>query len=259
MKGGDMCDGLEGHIVVFNWNNKGPGILKALLKAEAQKREIVVITDNPKFCCPPEAKDLIREIRVDTGSEESFTQGRVAYANSIIILGDGCAEPDSADANNLLLVLALKKMLRESHAVQVPIIVEMSDPRKAKLSEYLTVPNEAPVEVISAQHLAGELIVQAAVNPGLTRIYEDLLTFGSGTNEVYRWIVRGSLVGKSIVEMYERCTALRIQGVDLLPIAIERDGVLHLNPSSKECGAIQCNDVLYAICDRADIIRKLDA
>lgn len=105
---------------------------------------------------------------------------------------------------------------------------------------------DCSVEVVCSRDLGQQLLAQAAVNPGVTKIYDDLLTFKKGTSEIYFYEVPNSkLVGKTFKEVKEACSK---SSSNVIPIGIFHEGEMCVNPSDNNI-VVKAGDLIYAICD----------
>jgi TRAP transporter TAXI family solute receptor len=250
----------ENHHVIINWNEKGPGIVEQLRSKELTKRHILIITRQYQG----RAHSIPEHEGITHKSAETITEGllksaNMSHAHSIIILADDGGGLGSTDAENVLITLTAKKLCNGTKLV--PIVVEVLDPQRADLAQCAGLLDDGQIEIISTQRLGQNLMAQVAVTPGLTKIYEDLLTFGHDTNEIYSSPLPKSLCGKPIDELFYALFKLRQKNIQIIPIAISQRGKIHLNPSSRKHGNIETDAELFAICDNRselkDALEKL--
>jgi len=249
MGGQRMIQKLHEHFVIINWNEKGYGIIKQLRNPELKQRDILIVTSTqesaPSF--PPEY-DRIHCLNDISISEILLKKANVHLAYSVIILADSGNET-GADASSVIIILAIRRICEEKGAKQVPIVVEILDPSKVDLANYAGFLGNGYVEIVSSKHLGQGLLSQAAVNPGITSIYEDLLTFGHGTQEIYGIKIPPGLVGKTHLALCQNLLDLSSQGIHIIPIAISRQGQTFISPLSHHVDLLEENDILFAICD----------
>ena len=244
------------HYVIINWNDKGPGIVEQLRHPEVTKREIVIITQNKKGQghAIPEG-DGITHKAADTITEGLLKSASLDSAHSVIILADDRESAGATDAENVLLILTAKKLCGDR---RVPIIAEMLDPQRADLAQCAGLLEDGQIEIVSTQRLGQNLLAQVAVTPGLTKIYEDLLTFGADTMEIYSRRIPKNLVGKPMDELFMGILGLRRENIRIIPLAISRRQKVVLNPSSAKDGVVEDGDVLFAICDNHSEMKALE-
>ena len=246
------------HYVIVNWSPKGPTLLRQLRNDDfSKKRDIVVIlkvsTDDGQTFFDGEGVTYIKAGGVN---EEALTSACVKDAHSVIILADETGEAEAADAKTILVILAVRQ-LRGQDGHPVPIVAEIRDPEKVNLANYVGVLGNGSVEVVSSEYLGANLLCQAAVSPGVTHVYEDLLTFGKDTNEIYAMKILGELVGRSFSDICRCASAGRGKEVAVIPIGIRRANDTYLNPQDKELGPLEAGDTLFAICDNVAALEGL--
>ncbi len=246
------------HYVIINWNQKGPGILEQLRDPDLPKRQIHIITrkhQGQEHSIPYHEGTTHKS--ADTITEDLLKSANLKHAHSIIILADDRGNAETTDAENVLIILTAKKLCSGSKD-PIPIIAEMLDPQRADLAHCAGLLDDGQVEIVSTQRLGQNLLAQVAVTPGLTKIYEDLLIFGAKTNEIYSKEIPKNLYGKPIDDLFFALFKLRQKNIQIIPIAISRQGKILLNPSSSKDGSIENGDVLFAICDNRAKLKNLE-
>ena len=81
-------------------------------------------------------------------------------------------------------------------------------------------------EVVSVRDISNKLLVQAAVDHGITEFYMELLTFQEDGNEVYRIAMPPVLAGRTFVDVFRMLSPKR-----MILTGIFRKGKTHLNPN----------------------------
>ena len=248
----------ENHYVIINWNKKGPGIIEQLQHPELPPREILVLTTRnagQSHAIPD--RDRLTHRAADMLTEGFLKAASINRAHSVMILADEFVNEGSAmDAENVLLLLSVRRLCTGEKAI--PIVVELLDPRRADLASCAGLLEDGQVEVVSTQRIGQNLLAQVAVTPGLTKIYDDLLTFGAKSNEIYSAPLPKHLYGMSIDRVCMAIVKLRERKLEIMPMAISREGRILLNPSSAKHGCIRQGDLLYAMCDRRSDLKALD-
>ena len=161
------------HIIICGWNFLGGKILRELL--EGCEDDIIVIPGDEQ----PDSKEIEnRRIRVIEGNPTVDTvleEAGIAVARSAIILTDPRMDPGSADAKTLMIGLA----------------VESKNPNVYSCAQLMDSANEVHLqranvdEVILLDTIGANLAVASAVNPGVTQVVNELVTFNEGS-EFYR-------------------------------------------------------------------------
>ena len=260
MGGKRMIEKLKEHYVIINWNNKGNGIIEQLCSPDVERKDILVVTDLKESPLPLKFEyDDVYHISSELINEALLRKANVHLAHSVVILANGSNGAETADAKSILVILSIRKICMDTGKRQVPIIAEILEPQKTKLAEYAGILGDSSIEIVSSQHVAQNLLSQVAANPGLTRIYEDLLTFGKNTNEIYSHRIQSRFIGKTVDELFKWIIDLRSRNNNIIPIAISRDGKNYINPSGKDISEIKEGDILFAICDSKADLKKLES
>lgn len=258
MGGKRMIEKLKNHYVIINWNNKGYGILEQLHSQDLKERKpILLVTDLKESPVPMKYEyEDVYHISDSAINEHLLKKANVHLAHSIIILADDSTSSD-ADTKTILIIMAVRKICMDIGNKQIPIVAEILQPLKVELAKYAGVLGDGHVEIVSPQHITQNLLAQVIVNPGLTKIYEDLLTFGKNTSEIYSYRIPAKFVGKTINEFFIWIIDLRDTGTHIIPIAISRGDKTYLNPTQNDINLMEDGDILFAICDTEDELKRL--
>jgi TRAP transporter TAXI family solute receptor len=264
LMGGKMrIEKMKNHYVIINWNNKGNGIIEQLRSPDLEIKPILVVTESKESPIPFESKyeDILHIGGTGASVDEMLLRkANVHLAHSVIILSDNLDKPDTADAKTILIILAIREICNKSEGKKkAPIIAEILEPQNVKLAEYAGASGGGNIEIISSQHVAQNFLAQAAVNPGLTEIYEDLLTFGEGTNEIHSYSLPSKFIGRTVDEFFKWILDLRSKNINIIPIAISRNGENYINPSKNDIKTIENGDILFAICDAKENLKRLES
>ncbi|MCS6960111.1 MAG: ion channel [Pseudanabaenaceae cyanobacterium SKYGB_i_bin29] len=176
----------ENHIIFCEWNYRVRSILLQFRSTPATKNTpIVLISDTERR--PIEDRNLFF-IRGGV-TDETLQRANIQQASTVIILGDDRLDPEARDAKVVLSTLTV-----ESLNPHVYTIVELSDQR------YLQHCQRANAdEIIVRSDLSAMLICQAALNHGISRLFNELLSPAIG-NHTYITPVPPELVGKTVLE-----------------------------------------------------------
>ena len=240
---------LRDHYVIVNWNEKGRGIVEQLHSPDlGEPRPIAILGDGL-------SKPEIQEpglVYVSSGSpfiEADLRNVNVAAARSVIVLAD-LRDEAAADAKTILTLVAVRKLCAESgEGRAVPLIAEILDPQKVELALYAGSHGGASVEIVSSHELGRKLLTHAAANPGLTNLYEQLLTFRKGGSEIHRAPIPSHFLGRSFDHVSRAAAEMRPRGVCVIPIGVLRQGKVFVNPLPSEVDALCDGDVLFSVCD----------
>jgi len=208
--GGVFMKLFSNHIVICGWNTQGEKIIEGLL--EASDDDIIVIPGDEKPESPYLRNKRVRVIDGDPTSDATLSEAGIGIARSAIILTDTKLPSDAADAKTLMVGLAVESKNPAVHTcAQVVDSASEVHLRRANVDE-----------VVSMDHIGAQLSVASAVNPGVTQVINELVTFNDGS-EFYRIEPPTELLGKLFFE-----AALLWLNQHVLLIAVETSDVEHL-------------------------------
>ena len=253
-RGGIMAKkvNLSGHTIICGWNFQGERIIKELFSADVrQQRGVVILTDSEER---PLKDERVEFIKGDPSQDEDLIRAGVMRADSIIVLTDLTKGANEADAEALMVVLAVESLNRDVHTcVQIVNSANRVHLERAHADE-----------IICLDQVGGSLAVASALNHGVSRIVSELLTFDVGS-EFYRYDghISDKLVGKGFTEAVQ---VLAQQHVILLAVETdyseellqqlsadvvyslpEEDRVMMVNPQSRY--EIRQGDALFVIAE----------
>ncbi len=230
------------HTLILGWSSKITPVLKELIIAnENQRRPVVVIlADKDKV----EMEDQIaaevgdsRNTRVvcRTGRSRELVDLEMtnpANARSVIVL----REPhDNSDATNIKIVLALRKLA--GNPLPLPVVVEMIDETNVDAIRRI----DDRVYVVRPGELITRIIVQATQQPGLSQVYDEILSFeGSEIYFQYEPEVQGKMFGEAAM-LYHKAVVIGLRNPD---------GEVLLNPPAHQL--IEESQELVAIAEDDD-------
>lgn len=175
-RGGSMAKrvNFDGHTIICGWNFQGKRLVSELLSATTKRYEgIVVLTDAEQR---PDMDERVEFIPGDPSQKESLEAARVDRANSVIVLTDFDKNMNDADAEALMVTLAVETLKREVHTcVQI---------RNSANRRHLERANAD--EIICLDQMGASVAVASALNHGVSRRLNELLTFNIGS-EFYRY------------------------------------------------------------------------
>ena len=184
-----------GHTLICNWNSKATTIIEELHdETLGTSNPIVILAEDINKVILPETKAFNNVIPLlgDPTNENALLRANIHEASTIIILADD-ADYSIADAKSIKVSLAVASINPKAHS-----IVELVHSRNNKYFEYTNVD-----EIICLEELSEKLLAQSALTHGLSRIYMDLLTQSSDTNEIYIESIPASFIGKKYSEAEE--------------------------------------------------------
>jgi voltage-gated potassium channel len=200
-RGGSMAKKVRfsGHTIICGWNFQGERIIRELLAADVmQQQGIVILTDSEER---PVKEERVEFIKGDPSQDENLIRAGVMNARSVIVLTDLNKGVNEADAEALMVTLAVESLNREVHTcVQI-----MNSANRMHLERAHT------DEIICLDQLGGNLAVASALNHGISRVVSELLTFNIGS-EFYRYDkeLPDKLVGREFAEVAQILAQQRI-------------------------------------------------
>jgi voltage-gated potassium channel len=208
-RGGIMAKkvNLSGHTIICGWNFQGERIINELFSADVrQQRGVVVLTDSEKR---PFRDERVEFIKGDPSQDKDLARAGIMRADSVIVLTDLTKGANEADAEALMVVLAVESLNPKVHTcVQIVNSANRMHLERAHADE-----------IICLDQLGGSLAVASALNHGISRIVSELLSFNQGS-EFYRYDrnISDKLVGKEFTEAVQVLAQKHI-----LLLAIETD------------------------------------
>ncbi|WAL60718.1 potassium channel family protein [Thermocoleostomius sinensis] len=240
------------HIIICNWNEKAPTIVRQLLEANQEHpRDIVVISasvidDRNEF----DDRSDVHFIQADPTHHATLENLQACQAKAVILLADEASE--GPDEKNALIALAIK------HLEQIPgqkkdihVVGEL-----VKLGRRRHLREAGVDEVISARDYSSGIIAQSAVFKNMSVVYQQLLTYSDETNEFY-FIEPGkyptSLHGKTFAELTQWISQYSAAHADnpLLLVGIKSgQGEIWLNPKQEHFDRLEDTDSLIVMAFR---------
>ena len=198
---------VKGHFVVCGWNFRGADIVEEL-RADQKTKEvpIVVIADvNEK---PLEDDSNLRFIRGKV-QPKVLEKANLKEAQTVILLSDDNLDTHVRDAKTILDTLTIKSLYPD-----VYVCVELIESKNVEHCQMAKAD-----EIIVVGELSTNLLVQAALDHGITQMITELVSNRYG-NELYKIEPPSSLVGLTFFEVM--CELKKNHGI--LCLAVENKG-----------------------------------
>jgi len=209
--GGDY--NIKDHVIICNWSEKADVIVRQLHDDSVlNKSPIIVITELPDKV-PKSSEKAYRGLLIvggDPADREILERADIQTAKTAVIL----AEEDNlenADSKSILIQLAIDSINPNVHT-----IVEL-----VKSSSEMYFKYTHANEIICLEQLAEKLLSQAALTPGLSEVYMNLLTQSLDTNEIYLEELPESFIGHSYEEAERKIVSLKDKDIILIGWATE--------------------------------------
>jgi Trk K+ transport system NAD-binding subunit len=204
--GGDF--NIKNHVVICNWTSKADVIVRQLHdESVREKKPIIVITEKPEQV-PKSTDKAYRGLLIIGGNpadKEILIRADIKHARTAIILADE-EDIENADSRSILIQLAVDSINPNVHT-----IVELVRSSSRMYFQYTHVN-----EIICLEQLAEKLLSQAALTPGLSDIYMNLLTQSADTNEIYLEEVPEPFIGKTYEEVEKKIVSIEEKDIILI-------------------------------------------
>ena len=220
---------VKGHFIICGWSYKAKEIIVELrADKKVHNKPIVIVADIPEKPLEDENTFFIHG-EVD---DDIMQKANLQEASVVMILTDESLDSYSRDAKVVLNTLTIRKL-----NPNVYICVEISDARNMQHGKLA-----GANEIIVIGELSGNLLVQAALDHGITRIITELVSNRYG-NELYKVKPPESFVGMQFIEVLrlikEKHNAI------IVGIETQKDNKLIANPPMEQ--TIQPGDHLILI------------
>ncbi len=182
-KRGMKTTDLRDHFIICGWNFRGETIIQEMrTDPKCKEIPIVIIADMD------EAPDQHENISFVSGQTDPTTldMARADKASAAIILSDDALDTYSRDAKTILATMTVK-----NHVPDLYTCVELMD---GKNMDHLKLARAD--EIIVVGEISTNLLVQAALDHGMTRFVSELVSNRYG-NELYKITMPTYLVGNS--------------------------------------------------------------
>ncbi len=180
----------SGHFLICGWNYRGQKIYEELrADVKSAEKPVVLIADLDES--PVHDDPLFYFIKGEVNAE-TLAKARADKADTAIILSDERLEPYARDAKSILTTLTIKSIYP-----QLYLCVELSDDSNVEHCR-----RARADEIVVVGELSTNLLVQAALDHGVTELISELVSNRYG-NELYMIGVPDEVKGKSFLEVLE--------------------------------------------------------
>ncbi len=179
-------------ILIFNWNDRAERIVREVHNDVAfPDVPVVVVSQKPvdSFAYSREAAfQGVSWLTADLCDVAALRQIEVFRASCIVVTADlDVPDPDAQSALTVLAIMrAWESSAQESKRVgfvaeaRPRIVVESMNHRKIELLK-----GAGATEVVCAVDYGLGVVAQTVLTPGISAVFQDLLTYSYDTNEVY--------------------------------------------------------------------------
>ena len=219
-----------GHTIICGWNFQGERIVKDLLASKSKQLGIVILTDSDER---PIEDERVEFIKGDPANDEDLINAGIKKAESVIVLTDFTMDTSAADAQAIMIALAVEDLNREVHScVQIMNSANAAHLRHAHVDE-----------IICLDQMGGSLAVFSALHHGVSVIVSELLTFSKGS-EIYRY---DRLLSDDVVEKEYAVVAKTLAEQRMVLLGIETD-------YNEEIRKMEASDSLHKLPEKDRVI-----
>jgi len=186
----------KNHIVIIDWHDATPALLTTLLDAYKEyhlKKDIkvVCITENVKNIIDNniiieelEKKKIVTFVEGDARTQRVLEQSNIHHASKIVLLSSDSTI--SSDEKILLRLLTIVKFCKTKkmqfgNEIDIPYIIA-----QVNTKEFVQdIKNAGANGIIHKNEMIDGILVQSVLNPGISKLMNNLLTFSDNTNEFY--------------------------------------------------------------------------
>ena len=224
----------EEHTLILGWTDKSAGLCREIADAnESEGGGVIVVLD------PLDKEELEQIFKNQVRPEDMAPEGNVTKvvfrsgsplrstdllrvsatkARSIIILSDYGQDPDLADADILRVVLTLQTLCMGDQELSGHVVCEVRDVDNEPL---VALVGGAMVETVVSHDIIGRLMLMAARQPGIARVFDSLLGFAGDEFYTEEWPEMFGLEFQDVILRFPNA----------VPIGFStEDGLVELNP-----------------------------
>lgn len=261
---------LSGHIVVLGWTDRTLPLLRELVAAEgrvkrflqrvggAGRLRLVVLTEE----LTPELAEALRNdavlgpnldsVILRSGSSlnnEHLNRAACDRAAAIILPArrTSLSSTESSDVETIKTLLALNGQTNEDTRKRPYVVAEIQSPTKVGVARRAY---QGPLEVVAGDVSISRLMVQNLRHPGLSAVYNELLSHGVGQNF---YILRDLPIGgQTVADVRARLTRSILCGV-----VSGTDGAFEVTMNPQGDLPVNESDALVVLAPDVDMARTL--
>lgn len=221
--------GVTEHVIICGWNSNATTVVEELvsLYKDELTHFVIIAEEQPEFVFT----ENVHFVKGDFTKKEILNRAQIESATSVIVLADSTAErsEQDIDARTVLASLAIEKIKPEIYTC-----VEILSPENKE-----HVVNAGVDEYIISANYTGNLLAHSVKNPGITKVYNELLRSTEG-NQIYKVPASGNLIGR----LFRDCAIELLQTEKGILIGLERNNEYMINPSKIK---IESSDTMLLI------------
>ena len=245
---------LRNHVILTGWSSRAERVLKQLRSDDLRRQIPVVVVTND--ASKTRVRDKHRPKNVwalegDCCMESVLRRADIDSARAALVLSDEPNEPRS-DLRSVAITLAIERLAPQVHTVVEALRPETIEHLRSSQAD----------EVVDVASLSEKVISQSLVTPGIMDFYEEVLSFGRDSQELYALPLPSDFDGLSFRAVQRR---LLLKAVIPLGFRRARLGQVSLNPGKSgdepavearlQAGQNGSGDHLILLADDADVLR----
>jgi voltage-gated potassium channel len=209
---------LKDHIVICGWSETTRAIVDQLRSEDVGEQRHIVIVDD-KIDQPPIDDPYVYFVHGDPTENNTLERAGIPTASTAIILTDwSLSDPSLRDSKTALITLAIESMNRD--------VYTCAEVMRAESKRHL---ERADVdEPVCIADLSQRMLVMAALNHGLSRLFDDILTFDKGS-EIYCTPVPLAYIGSD----FRRLVGDLSTHLEMIALSIRRGDDIFTNPRER--------------------------
>jgi hypothetical protein len=204
LEGGHTPVALRGHVVILGWTNRTAAVVQQLVLSEGRLRRFLVRHGTRglrvAILADEEPAPLLRELRERLGPDwderqvilrsgtplrlEHLRRVDFLHAAAILLPGADFADDEASSDTQViktLLSMANPPAVRRDRPALPLVVAEVADANKTPIAHRAY---GGRIELLTSDAIVSRLIAQNVRHPGLSHVYEELLTHGHGS-ELY--------------------------------------------------------------------------
>lgn len=233
---GMRTEKVKGHFVICGWNFNGFDIL-AELRADQKSKDLPVVLIaqlDEKPVDDPNLHFVRGEIKADT-----IEKANIREAHTVLVLFNEDLEVKVRDAKTILDTLTIKSLYPD-----VYVCVELMEPKNVEHCRMAKAD-----EIIVVGELSTNLLVQAALDHGITHMITELVSNRYGS-QLYKIDLPSPLVGLTFFDVM--CRLKKQYGILCLAVENKSDHKLTANPDTDY--KLDAQDALVVIATKRPVL-----
>ena len=215
---------LTGHTVITGWSGRTMRIIGQLRSPDLRTKPTVIVIAPRKADTRVADRRSFRGVWVvegDPAKAATLRKADIGSAAHAVVLASGSTN-GGEDLPSICATLAIER--------EAPAIHTIVEARAATGIEHLT--RSRADEIVDTTTLAERLVSQCVITPGVARVFDELLSFGADSQEIYILPI-----GRHLDRSGFRAIGDRLRSCDAILLGFWRKGeeVPRLNPRGADC------------------------